>query len=341
MHSLVPQSRASVQTTLRALRPLLRSAPGTWESGEPLERVVARAEAPVVAPCTPLEDGGARPIAEARAPQVSAFLDGVQRSRILGHHDGTPLVYATVAAAVRERIDRQLQTWGEPSLRPMLLASQRALGASWWQQLGEAGVPLADIDAADETDDAFDLHPHAYRARALAQVSLEREQLERQLAARWCADETRWLWIDGGISGNLALDVHARAFGVVKSHNTLYGDAEAVRRVLALRESERSPAFLVGHRLRRAVASWYLRLRAPVASDPLFGLVRVEVVPPPAMLEPVVSAAARREFAQHCDHLSSAILLERHPVSLPDTRWHTLAYGVYAVESYLKALIGS
>jgi hypothetical protein len=320
---------------------LLRSASGAWERSEPLERVVARSEPPLVAPCTLLERGGARPIAEADAPLVGAFLDGVQRSRVLGHHEGTPLVYATVAAAVRERVDRTLGTWREPSLRPLLLASRRALGPAWWRQLAEAGLPLADIDAAEGSSDPFDVHPHAYRARALAQVSLEREQLERQLAARWCAEETRWLWIDGGISGNLALDVDATAFGVVKSHNTLYGDADTVRRVLALRAGERSAAFLVGHRLRRAVASWYLRLRTPVDSDSLFGLVRVEVVPPPPMLEASAPSVVRDAFAQHCDRISSAILLERHPVSLPDTRWHTLAYGVYAVESYLKALIGS
>lgn len=295
----------------------------------------------MVAPCTPLEPAGARHMAEAGAPLVSAFLDGVQRSRVLGHHDGTPLVYATVAAAVRERIDRQLHTWREPSVKSLLLVSQRALGATWWQQLAEAGIPLADLDTPEDEGAALDVHPHAYRARALAQVALEREQLERQLAARWCTEETRWLWIDGGISGNLALDVNARAFGVVKSHNTLYGDAEVVRRVLALREGERSAAFLVGYRRRRAVASWYLRLRAPVPSDPLFGLVRVEVVPPPVLLEAGAPASVRDEFSHHCDRLSAAILLERHPVSLPDTRWHTLAYGVYAVESYLKALIGS
>ncbi len=339
--SLVSSSRPSAQATLRILRPLLRSAPGAWESGEPLERVVARAESPAVAPCTLLEVAGARPIVEADTPTVSAFLDGVQRSRVLGHHDGTPLVYATVAAAIRERVDRSLHTWREPVVRPLLLVSQRALGAVWWHQLADAGIPLADIDASDDTGEASDIHPHAYRARALAQVSLEREQLERQLAARWCSEEARWLWIDGGISGNIALEVHARAFGVVKSHNTLYGDADSVRRVLALREGERSAAFLVGHRLRRAVASWYLRWRAPMAGDPLFGLVRVEVVPPPAVLDADVPATVLDEFSWHCDRLSAAILLERHPVSLPDTRWHTLAYGVYAVESYLKALIGS
>lgn len=231
-------------------------------------------------------------------------------------------------------------------MRQLLLASRQALGASWWQQLHDAGVLLVDIEgpgveSIDDGEASPPWHPHALRARALAQVALEREQLERQLAARWCAEEARWLWIDGGIAGNLALDVTAPAFGVVKSHTTLYGDHDAVRTVLALREGERSPAFLVGHRPRRAVASWYLRLRQASHGDPLFGLVRVEVVPPQASPAGDLSPEQRAAFTAHCDRLSSAILLERHPVSLPDSRWDTLAYGVHAVETYLKSLIGS
>lgn len=347
MHSIAVSSRPSVQATLRALQPLLRSASTARELAEPLEGTVMRADAPQVAPCVPLERPETRHIEEATMPLVRAFLDGVQRSHILGHYADTPLVYATVAAAIRERRDRTLYTWREPLVRGLLLASPRTLGAAWWEQLHAAGVPLIDIDIdVDETDgeastlqsNAF--HPHTHRARALAQVSLEREQLERQLAAQWCADEAEWLWIDGGIAGNLALAADVSAFGVVKSHNTLYGDADAIRRVLALRAGQRSPAFLVGHRLRRAVASWYLRLRDPRPNDPLFGLVRVEIVPPAAAVHDDFTVTDRDQFTAHCDRLSAAILLERHPVSLPDTRWHTLAYGVYAVESYLKAVIG-
>jgi len=359
---MAPGAAGSVHATLRALQPLLGTAYSAPMNGDPLERIAARADTPVVAPCALLEPPVARPVPIADMPMVAAFLDGVQRSRVLAHVDGTPLVYATVAAAVRERRDRQLVTWGAPERRALLLASRRALGGEIWQRLGDAGVMPIDLEVpgdegggrrehgepwghaepADPATVPVDVpwHPHALRARALALVALEREQLERRLAARWCAAESRWLWIDGGIAGNLALDASAPAFGVVKSHNTLYGDHEAVRRVLGLHEGERSPAFLVGHRLRRAVASWYLRLRTAAHGDPLFGLVRVEVVPPPALLTAEADAAARDQFSRQCDTLSSAILLERHPVSLPDARWDTLAYGVHAVESYLKAIIG-
>jgi hypothetical protein len=201
-------------------------------------------------------------------------------------------------------------------------------------------VDVAERQTHDGAGDEASWHPHALRARALELVALEREQLERHLAAQWCAQESRWLWIDGGISGNLALGATSPAFGVVKSHNTLYGDAAAIRQVLALREGERSPAFLVGHRPRQAVASWYLRLRAAAHGDPLFGLVRVEVAPPPMGSQVEGDLAQRAAFTALCDHLSSAIVLERHPVSLPDSRWDTLAYGVHAVETYLQALIG-
>jgi hypothetical protein len=342
---------ASLSETLRVLRPLLGATPALTADEATLERSVPRSDHPLVAACVPIESPVSRPVAPSSEPLVAAFLDGVQRSRVVAYHDGTPLVFATVAAAIRERVDRRLSTWHEPLVRRQLLASRRALGESRWEQLLEAGVLVVDLDqdeANGELSAGLSLpdaeewlaHPHALRARALAKVSLEREKLERNLAAHWCASESRWLWIDGGVAGNVVFDAAAPVFGVVKSHTTLYGSGTAVREVLALREGERSPAFLVGHRVRRAVASWYLRLRRATHADPLFGLVRVEVVPPPSLLEPPVTAAAMEEFTAQCDRLSSAILLERQPVSLPDPRWDTLAYGVHAVETYLKSLIG-
>jgi hypothetical protein len=127
----------------------------------------------------------------------------------------------------------------------------------------------------------------------------------------------------------------------VKSHTTLYVDAAAVRAVLALRAGERSPAFLVGRRPRRGVASWYLRLRDAAHGDPLFGLVRVEVAPPEALLAPDrASGDVSDAFSQQADRLSSGILLERAPLSLPDARWDTLTYGIHACERYLQAVIG-
>lgn len=339
-----------MQAAGRVLRPLLGASAfgaglaGAANDGAPLERTAMRGDLPVVAPCEQLESLGARPVRAAPHSLVAGFLDGIQRSRIVTYVQGTPVVWGTVAAAVRERADRTLRTWRAPAVRRLLLASRDALGDAVWAELEAAGLALVnltpDLQHGPDNDAQF-VHPHALRGRALDEVALERERLERQLAAAWCDDESRWLWIDGGISGNLALTHSAPAFGVIKSHTTLYGDGTAVRTALALREGERSGVFLVGHRPRRAVASWYLRVRAAGHGDPLFGLVRVEVVPPPALLDEPAHDEGRRTLSTLSDVLSSSIMLERNPVSLPDARWDTLSYGVHAVETYLQALVGT
>ena len=332
---------ASLRGTLRSLRSLFGDesliAAG---SGPPLERIAMRSDPPAVAPGVPLEAPGVRRVAVPTEPLVAAFLDGVQRSRVVGYLSGSPLIYASVAAAIRERVTRRLQTWREPTVRRALFASRGKLGESAWNQLVDGGVSVVDI-TADVTDDAIPVHPFALRARALDLVALEREGLERRLAAEWCRRESRWLWIDGGISGNLAVDERATAFGVVKSHATLYGTAAQVESVLALEEATRSPAFLVGHRPRRAVASWYLRLRTAAGGDPLHGLVRVEISPPADILDAEhLTDDARARLTAHCDRISGAILAERAPLSLPDPRWDTLTYGIHACEMYLDALVG-
>ncbi len=336
-----PATDASLRGALRALRALFGDgALLVAGSGPPLERIAMRSDPPSVAPCVPLEAPGARRIAVPTEPLVAAFLDGVQRSRVVGYIAGSPLIYASVAAAVRERVARRLETWREPSLRRALFTSRGKLGETAWHQLVDSGVPVVDI-TADVSDDAIPVHPVALRARALDLVALEREGLERRLAAEWCRRESRWLWIDGGISGNLAVDERATAFGVVKSHTTLYGSVKQVESILALKAEERSSAFLVGHRPRRAVASWYLRLRTAAGGDPLHGLVRVEISPPMDMLDPdQITNDARARLTAHCDRLSAGILAERAPLSLPDPRWDTLTYGIHACEMYLDALVG-
>ncbi len=336
-----PLADPSLRSALRALRALFGDgALVAAGSGPPLERIAMRSDPPAVAPCVVLEAPGARPVAVPAEPLVCGFLDGVQRSRVVAYRSGSPLIYASVAAAVRERVARRLETWREPTVRRALFASRAKLGDPAWNQLVDSGVPVVDI-TADVTDDAIPVHPFALRARALDLVALEREGLERRLAAEWCRREVRWLWIDGGISGNLAVDERATAFGVVKSHTTLYGSASQVESVLALGEAERSPAFLVGHRPRRAVASWYLRLRTAAGGDPLHGLVRVEISPPADLLDPEqVTDDARARLTAHCDRISAGILAERAPLSLPDPRWDTLTYGIHACEMYLDALVG-
>ncbi len=343
---LVTDERQSTDPSLRSALSALRTLFGDGAlaaagSGAPLERMAMRSDPPTVSPCVLLEPPGARRLDVPTEPLVAAFLDGVQRSRIVGYRSGSPLIFASVAAAVRERVARRLETWREPRVRRSLYVSRGKLGESAWNQLVQSGVPVVDI-TADLADDELPVHPFVLRARALDLVALEREGLERRLAAEWCRTESRWLWIDGGISGNLAVDERATAFGVVKSHTTLYGSVDHVESVLALGEAERSPAFLVGHRPRRAVASWYLRLRTASGGDPMHGLIRVEISPPADVLDTEhLADDARDRLTAHCDRISAGILAERAPLSLPDPRWDTLTYGIHACEMYLDALVGT
>lgn len=315
-----------LRAVLRTLRPLIgEGATGAANSAAVLERFAQASDPPKVAKCEPIETVGARLLASPSSTPddgISAFLDGIQRSRVIGHVNGSPLIFATVGAAVRERVDRQLRTWASPRIKYLVLAARDQIGEPAWAALEAAEIATVDLES-DEP------HPLAVRARALARVGEERETLERRLAAQWCETESRWLWVDGGISGNLAIDSDAPAFGVIKSHTTLYGERDAIHATLHLPVGHRSHLFLIQHRSRRAVASWYVRLHASPSGDPLHGLVRVEVAP-----------QSVHQLAVRADAISRWILAERAPVALPDPRWDTLTYGVYACEQFLKALIG-
>ncbi len=332
----------SFRSALRVLRPIVGDAAIHAASTAPtLERAQLRSDPPSVSACDAVEPPGARRVAPASTPTVAAFLDGIQRSRVVGHVRGSPLVFGSVAAVIRQREQRRLDTWDAPRVHHALYASRAGLGDDTWAQLEASGLPLRDV-AEDTLAEATLTHPMAVRAHALVQIANERDRMERALAADWCRREQRWLWIDGGIAGNAAVDAHATAFGVVKSHRTLYGTPALVRAVLMLREAERSPTFLVVHRGRRAVVSWYLRLRETASGDPLHGLVRVEVAPSNAVRDALhLDDHTRDAIGAQATQLSSWILAERRPLSLPDPRWDTLTYGVYACESYLKALVGS
>jgi hypothetical protein len=141
------------------------------------------------------------------------------------------------------------------------------------------------------------------------------------------------VFVDGGISGSTRLTSSDHAVGIVKSHRVLYGDPAAMRTILTLAEGERSSVFTVEspNRWRSAVASWYLRLRDASVHDPLWGLVRVEIAPPPPGRESSV--------AQRADQVSRWILAEASPLSLPDGRWDTMVYGIRDCEQFLRSVL--
>jgi hypothetical protein len=174
-------------------------------------------------------------------------------------------------------------------------------------------------------------HPFASRDAAIHRLQRDREHAEHMLAEEWCRREDRPLLIDGGISGVESVARSSCAVGVIKSHRTLYAEGDALVTIFGLRRGERSSVFRVSSDWRTPVASWYLRLRDRAGTDPMWGLVRVEVADPDRVNEHAIGARA--------DEVSRWILAEATPVSLPDGRWDKMVYGVRDCEEFLRAVL--
>lgn len=288
----------------------------------------AYTDPPTIAPATVVEGGRLRAVRVSGAPCVrfGAFLDGVQRVRILSHQRGVPIVLGTVSAVVRVRVNRRFVTWGHqtPVVLRRLYLPLRYLPSPATADTG--GFEIVDTAATTEQGTWPSRHPAALRACALDKVREDRERLERQLAEAWCARETAPICIDGGISGSERVGRAECAVGVIKSHQTLYADEGALDVVMGLARGERSTVFRIQPSRRRTnVLSWYLRVRDPEGQDAMFGLVRVE-------------AAETGDITSRADEISTWILGESAPLSLPDGRWDKMMYGIRDCEEFLRAI---
>ena len=316
----------TLQRQLAALLPEARPA----AAGEaPLELASQGNDAPRLISATVIEGGALRAWRVFEPPMVAfrAFLDGTQRSAAVTYLGGVPIVLGHVAAVVRDRRNRRLHTWQPPLVQARIYAPRTLLPSSAWSTLaGHFGALLVDTSAgaADLTS-----HPYAVREAAVHMVQADRETLEQRLAERWCAHEREPLYIDGGISGSDTVARSGCAVGVVKSHRTLYAEAEALGAVFALQQGERSSVFRITSRKRSAVASWYLRLRDPTGHDPMWGLVRVEVAQP--------APEALDRIGERAEEVSRWILAEISPLALPDARWDKMVYGIRDCEEFLRA----
>lgn len=312
----------------RALARALPSASLATAGAPPLER--SRATDPPVLERAEVVEGPAlraHPLGAAVEPSFAAFLDGTQRSALVGHTgDGVPIVSGVTAAVVREWSGRAARTWGH-ARRHRLYAPRAAMSDSEWAAV--AGLGITAIDTAGGDPALAEAHPAAHRDAAIAHVQRDREQLEQQLAQRWCDAREGALYVDGGLRGSVVLAGAAQAVGVVKSHHTLFGDRAARRVIFGLAAGERTSAFVIAAPGKVPVTSWYLRLRDPAGHDPLWGLVRVEVRHDPG--------ARPAAVAERADRVSRRILGERDPIALPDARWDTMVYGIRDCEVFLKA----
>lgn len=266
----------------------------------------------------------ARPVLGPRVPAIRAFLDGTQRSQVIGWIGAFPIVYGTSAAVVRCRTERRLSTWLAPLVRhriyaPLAYVAREPLESALGAMLEDTTRPASDGSIPAP-------HPTLLLERATLAVSRDRERLELSLAEKWCASSTEPIMIDGGIGASEAVAQSSCAVGVVKSHRTLYAEGDALAIVLSLRKGERSSVMRIAPRGRSEVLSWYLRLRATEGRDALWGLVRVEMC--------VMSSES---ISQRADELSRWLLAESMPLAAPDPRWDRMAYGIRSAEEFLRA----
>jgi hypothetical protein len=329
MPAVLDGAEATFRELQRRLAGLLPTS-GTMPGGDTLlEFASPNAEPPRLIDAAVIESGGMRAHRVFGAADVgfAAFLDGTQRSRVLGYDRGIPIVHGTVAAVVRERRNRRLVTWRRPLLRRAAYAPLELLSPTWRDALERSGASVRDTSASAE---GAVVHPFALRDAAIHLVQRDRERAEQELAEEWCGFENRPLFIDGGISGSERVAVSACTVGVVKSHRTLYAEGVALETVLGLRVGERSSVFRITSPKRVTVASWYLRMRDPAGHDPMWGLVRAEIAHPLRIEESAVGERA--------DTVSRWILAETVPLALPDGRWDKMVYGVRDCEEVLRSL---
>jgi hypothetical protein len=315
----------------RQLAALLPEARPTGEGEVTIELASSGVDAPRLISATVLEGSGplrARRVFEAPIPGFRGFLDGTQRSVIVSHLAGAPIVVGRVAAVIRERRNQRLHTWGAPLVETRVYAARQLTTRSEWETLQTiARDRLVDITDGDAAAGA---HPFAIRDAAFHRVQAHRQILEQRLAERWCSTERDRLFIDGGISGSEAVAVSSCTVGVVKSHRTLYAEGTALATVLGLGHRERSSVFRITSPRRTTVASWYLRLREPAGHDPMWGLIRIEVAHP----EPQQVHA----IGERADEVSRWVLAEASPLALPDGRWDKMVYGIRDCEEFLRAI---
>lgn len=313
---------------LRAIQSLLPDVE-IVQSDAPADESYAGAynEAPRIASAQCIEGQRLRAHRVTGEPEVrfAGFLDGIQRARIACHRNGVPIVDGTVAAVVRVRVNRRFVTWGHrtPIVSRRLYMPLALLRCEGHAEVG--GFEIVDTSYDERTKELVSRHPAALRAVAFERVGRDRDEAERKLAELWCVDGAEPLFIDGGISGSGRVAAASCAVGVIKSHQTLFADGDALDVVMSLKRGERSSVFTPTAQRRSPVMSWYLRLRDPRGHDAMFGLVRIEVSP-------------SDDVAARANEVSRWVMGEAAPLSLPDSRWDRMAYGIRDCEQFLRAI---
>ena len=287
-------------------------------------------EPPEIAPAVLVNDDRFRAIDVGdpkilRASGFCGFLDGTQDVRIVNHAAGIPIVFAKVSAAVRARVNRRLVAWprAAPIVRKRYYFPFRYVDGMSSEFKSHSEV--VDTARSDSSGKFPSRHPAALMEAAVKCIQRDRENIELELADKWCSTELSALYVDGSITGSESASRSKNVIGVIKTHRRLYADGDAFRVLVGLAHGQRTSIFKVAPERRNAVASWYVRVRAAKGRDVLFGLVRVE-------------ASLGEDIDERADEISRWIIAEGSPLALPDGRWDKMAYGIRDTEEFLRAI---
>ena len=279
------------------------------------------------------------------------FLDGVQSSRELGRVEMSPVIVATVAAAIVNRCDRRFSRMpieSPPTVVQAVILPRSAGDArveAFWELLLKAGfselgpdeVPSSPHLVLDSAEYMAEADPSDYvgmRERARVRVRALRERLEGGMMRRWelddrtLEDSDAWIAVDGQLKD--IRESNRRAIGLIKSVARPEFVGKDVGMLLDLEPGMRTTSFVPDWQLRRDPSerrtSWYLRMWPPQrGADALGSLMRVEA---PRDMEPAI-----------VDEISRWILAERAPLAKPDPRWPAMIYPIHYVEKILKPLV--
>lgn len=260
-----------------------------------------------------------------RISGFSAFLDGAQDIRVVNYAAGIPVVWATVSAAVRARVNRRLVSWRG---RPPVVSGRYYIPLRYVDQIApefRSHSGVIDTGLPDSKGAVPSRHPAALMEAAVKRVQNDRERVELELGEEWCAAGEGVLYVDGSITSSRIVSASLSAVGVIKSHRRLYAEGNAFNVLVTLKAGHRTSVFKVEPRGRHAVASWYVRIRPATGRDVLFGLVRVE-------------AAIDSDITARADEISRWIIAEGAPLALPDGRWDKMSYGIRHTEEFLRAI---
>ena len=279
------------------------------------------------------------------------FLDGVQSSRELGRVEMSPVIVATVAAAIVNRCERRFSRM--PIESPPTVVQAVILPRSggdtrveaFWELLLKAGFselgpdevpsyPHLVLDSAEYMAEADPSDYVGMRERARVRVRALRERLEGGMMRRWELDDRTledpdaWIAVDGQLKD--IRESNRRAIGLIKSVARPEFVGKDVGMLLDLEPGMRTTSFVPDWQLRRDPSerrtSWYLRMWPPQrGADALGSLMRVEA---PRDMEPDI-----------VDEISRWILAERAPLAKPDPRWPAMIYPIHYVEKILKPLV--